>query len=108
MKEHLFFWGCIIPGRLPFLEKSMRIVLEKLGVRYREAGGFTCCPEKFLIETLSEEAWYLTAARNLAIAEGENCDLLVACNGCYATFQSAVSGFYSSSRLRREVQERLA
>ena len=108
MKDYIFFWGCTIPGRLPFVEKSMRMVLEKLGVRFREAEGFTCCPEKFLIETLSEEAWLLTAARNLAIAERENCDLLVACNGCYATFQSAVSGFYSSSRLRREVEERLA
>ena len=108
MKEYIFFWGCIIPGRLPFLEKSMRMVLEKLGVRFREISGFTCCPEKFLIETLSEEAWCLTAARNLALAEREGCDLLVACNGCYSTFQSAVSVFYSSSRLRREVEERLA
>ena len=66
-------------------------MLDELGVRYREIEGFTCCPEKFLVETLSEEAWYLTAARNLALAEKHGGDLLVACNGCYSTFRSAIA-----------------
>ncbi|MBN1289701.1 MAG: 4Fe-4S dicluster domain-containing protein, partial [Actinobacteria bacterium] len=103
----IFFWGCTIPGRLPFLEKSLRMVLDELGVRYVEIDGFTCCPEKFLIETMSEEAWYLTAARNLALAEREGRDLLVACNGCYSSFRSAINAFYSSSELREKVAGRL-
>lgn len=108
MNEFVFFWGCTIPGRLPFLEKSTRIVLDRLGVSYREIDGFTCCPEKFLIETMSEEAWYLTAAKNMALAEREGCDLLVACSGCYSSFRSAISAFHSSSSLRRKVTDRLA
>jgi heterodisulfide reductase subunit B/NAD-dependent dihydropyrimidine dehydrogenase PreA subunit len=106
-RDYIFFWGCTIPGRFPFLEKSLRLVLDELGVKYREIEGFTCCPEKFLIETLSEEAWYLTAARNLALAEKHGGDLLVACNGCYSTFRSAISAFNSSAELRREVSKRL-
>ncbi|MBU1672223.1 MAG: 4Fe-4S dicluster domain-containing protein [Actinobacteria bacterium] len=108
MKDYIFFWGCTIPGRFPFLEKSLRLVLGELGVRFREIEGFTCCPEKYLVETLSEEAWYLTAARNLALAEAAGGDLLVACNGCYATFRSAISAFAASSALRAQVAERLA
>jgi heterodisulfide reductase subunit B len=108
LNDHIFFWGCTIPGRFPFLEKSLRLVLGELGVRYREIEGFTCCPEKFLVETLSEEAWYLTAARNLALAEKNGGDLLVACNGCYSTFRSAISAFSASSELRGQVSERLA
>jgi len=108
VNDYIFFWGCTIPGRYPFLEKSLRLLLEKVGVRYREIEGFTCCPEKFLVETMSEEAWYLTAARNLALAEKNGGDLLVACNGCYATFRSAISAFHSSSALREEVASRLA
>ena len=108
MDDYIFFLGCTIPGRYPFLEKSIRLLLEKLNVRYREVDGFTCCPEKFLVETLSEEAWYLTAARNLALAEKNGGDLLVACNGCYATFRSAISAFHSSTKLREEVTARLA
>ncbi len=107
MSDYIFFWGCTIPGRYPFLEKSLRIVLEELNVRYREVEGFTCCPEKFLIETMSEEAWYLTAARNLALAEKAGGDLLVACNGCYATFRSAISAFNASRDLRETVAGRL-
>jgi heterodisulfide reductase subunit B/NAD-dependent dihydropyrimidine dehydrogenase PreA subunit len=107
MDDYIFFWGCTIPGRYPFLEKSIRLLLERLGVRYREVEGFTCCPEKFLVETLSEEAWYLTAARNLALAEKNGGDLLVACNGCYATFRSAISAFHSSSKLLEEVNVKL-
>ncbi len=107
MNDYIFFWGCTIPGRFPFLEKSLRLVLDELGVRFREIEGFTCCPEKFLVETLSEEAWYLTAARNLALAEQAGGDLLVACNGCYATFRSAISAFSASSELRGEVSARL-
>lgn len=107
MSEYIFFWGCTIPGRFPFLEKSLRLVLDELGVRYREVEGFTCCPEKFLVETLSEEAWYLTAARNLALAEKNGGDLLVACNGCYASFRSAISAFSASSELRKQVSGRL-
>jgi CoB--CoM heterodisulfide reductase subunit B len=106
--DYIFFWGCTIPGRFPFLEKSLRLVLDELGVKYREIEGFTCCPEKFLIETLSKEAWYLTAARNLALAEKHGGNLLVACNGCYSTFRSVISAFSSSSELRREVSQRLA
>ena len=108
MNDYIVFWGCTIPTRFPFLEKSMRLVLDELGVRYREIEGFTCCPEKFLIETLSEEAWYLTAARNLALAEKHGGDLLVACNGCYSSFRSAIAAFHSNSALRREVSGRLA
>lgn len=83
------------------------MVLDRLGVRFIEIDGFTCCPEKFLVETMSEEAWYLTAARNLALAEKAGGDLLVACNGCYSTFRSAINAFYSSSELREHVARRL-
>jgi len=108
VKEYIFFWGCTIPNRLPFIEKSMRMVLEVLGVPFREVEGFTCCPEKYLVETMSEETWYFTAARNLALAEREGADLLVACNGCYSTFRSAISAFNRSSSLREKISMKLS
>lgn len=107
MKGFVFFWGCVIPARFPFIEKSTRLVLDDLGIQYKEIDSFTCCPEKFLVETMSEEVWYLTAARNLALAERENCDILVACNGCYSTFRQAISVFSSNSKLRADVRKKL-
>jgi len=108
LKDYVLFWGCTIPARLPFLEKSLRMVMDRLGIRYREIEGFTCCPEKFLVETLSEETWLLTAARNLALAEAAGGDMLVACNGCYSTFRSAIGALHASSELRSEIMGRLA
>jgi len=31
MKEFAVFWGCTIPARFPFIEKSTRVVFEDLG-----------------------------------------------------------------------------
>ncbi|MDD5748809.1 MAG: heterodisulfide reductase-related iron-sulfur binding cluster [Actinomycetota bacterium] len=107
MNDYIFFWGCTIPNRFPFIEKSLRFVLDELGVQYKEIEGFTCCPEKFIIETISRETWYLTAARNLALAEAHGADLLVACNGCYSTFRSVISELESSSELRDWVAREL-
>lgn len=107
LDDYIFFWGCTIPGRYPFIEKSLRLLLSKLNVRFRDVEGFTCCPEKFLVETLSEEAWYVTAARNLALAEKHGGDLLVACNGCYATFRSAITAMHASTELWERVNESL-
>ncbi|MFQ6120970.1 MAG: heterodisulfide reductase-related iron-sulfur binding cluster [Methanosarcinales archaeon] len=90
MSEYALFLGCTIPARFPYLEKSIRMVLEELGVKYRELEGFTCCPTKTIIGIRDKSIWYLTAARNLAIAEKEGLDILTPCNGCYASLKSAL------------------
>jgi len=88
MSKYAVFWGCQIPARLAFLEKATRLVLAKLEVDIADLPGFTCCPDKTLIRNTEEDAWYLAAARNLALAEREGLDLLTPCNGCYATFKT--------------------
>ncbi|MBC7287287.1 MAG: CoB--CoM heterodisulfide reductase subunit B, partial [Armatimonadetes bacterium] len=69
------FWGCFISGRFPFIEKSTRLVLKELGFEFEDLPGFTCCPEKSVILNGSQEAWLLTAARNLSIADAAGADL---------------------------------
>ncbi len=88
MPDYTLFLGCIIPARFPFMEKSTRLVLSKLGCILHDLEGATCCPTKSIIKPMGELAWYVTAARNLALAEKENHDLLVPCNGCYSTLKS--------------------
>ena len=90
MADFALFWGCQIPARLPFVEKSTRLVLDQLGVSYREIPGFTCCPERELVRTANEELWFTTAARNLALAEGQDLDILTPCNGCYSTLKDVL------------------
>lgn len=101
------FWGCFIQGRFPFIEKSIRMVLDKLGLEFADLDGFTCCPEKSLILNQSEEAWLLTAARNLAIADESGLHLFSPCNGCVGTLKGARLHLLSNPPLMREVNERL-
>ncbi|MDN5348487.1 MAG: heterodisulfide reductase subunit [Clostridia bacterium] len=107
-KTYAFFWGCQIPARLPFIEKSTRMVLNHLGVAYVDLPGFTCCPEKSLIKNFKEFEWLLVASRNLALAEKEGLDVITACNGCYSTLKEAAAELNNSSELKKKVNERLS
>jgi heterodisulfide reductase subunit B len=95
MRELAIFWGCTIPARFPSIEKATRLLLQDLQVRPHELAGHTCCPEATLVKTRDASAFYITAARNLAIAGRAGLDLMTPCSGCYSTFketQSHVSG----------------
>ncbi|MDI6870438.1 MAG: heterodisulfide reductase-related iron-sulfur binding cluster [Bacillota bacterium] len=105
---YAFFWGCQIPARLPHLEKSARLVLGRLGVAARDLDGFTCCPERNLIGNLDERAWFLTAARNLAVAERAGLGILTTCNGCYATLKTVLGIVRGDPNRRSEANEALA
>jgi len=102
------FWGCTIPARFPFIEKSTRLALGDLGVEPVDVAGFTCCPETTLVKAADEEAYYLTAARNLALAERRRLPLLTPCNGCYSTFKSVLSDLKVDWRLEQSINRRLA
>lgn len=108
MKQLSLFWGCTIPARFPFIEKATRLSLERMGVGIVDVPGFTCCPETTLVKAADEEAYYLTAARNLAVAERVGRPLLTPCNGCYSTFKSVIADLNKDWRLKRRINERLS
>ncbi len=87
-KPFSIFWGCTIPARFPFIEKSTRLVLEAAGGQPVDVEGYTCCPEGTLVKAVDEEAYYVTAARNLMLARAADVPIVTPCNGCYSTFKS--------------------
>jgi CoB--CoM heterodisulfide reductase subunit B len=91
MKEFAVFWGCTIPARFPFIEKSTRLVIEALGLPMRDVDGFTCCPEKSLVNNVDHAIWTLTAARNVAVADELGVDIVSPCTGCISNL-STVKG----------------
>ncbi len=105
--RYAVFWGCQIPARLPFIEKTIRLVLQRAGIELVDLPGFTCCPEKSLVQGYSEEAWILAAARNLALAEQSGLPLLTPCNGCYSTLKTVLGDIRDSVELRAKVTARL-
>lgn len=108
MKHLSLFWGCTIPGRFPFIERATRAALERMGVGIVDVAGFTCCPETTLVKTADENAYYLTAARNLAVAERAGYPLLTPCNGCYSTFKSVLADLAKDRHLTRRVNDQLS
>jgi heterodisulfide reductase subunit B len=88
MKDFAVFWGCTIQARFPFLEKSTRIVFEEFKLPYREIDGFTCCPEKSLVNNVDRAMFVVTAARNVALADKHGLDVVSPCTGCVSNLAS--------------------
>ncbi len=103
MKEFAVFWGCTIPTRFPFLEKSTRTVLDAFSLPYRDVDGFTCCPEKSLINNIDPTLWKLTAARNIAVADDEGVDVVSPCTGCVSNLSTVKKGLKTNPKEAEEV-----
>ncbi|MBN2157660.1 MAG: CoB--CoM heterodisulfide reductase subunit B [Candidatus Lokiarchaeota archaeon] len=83
--EYSFYLGCVIPNRYPFVEQATRNVLNELGVRLKDMQGASCCPAPGVFRSFDIPTWLAIGARNIAIAEENNADLVTMCNGCYGT-----------------------
>ncbi len=87
--RYYLFKGCLIPTRVPNLEKASLIALDSMGVDHRPLPGATCCVEPIGLRSMAADTWLVTVARMLAIAETDGRDVLTLCNGCYLSFQEA-------------------
>nr|MDO8114173.1 heterodisulfide reductase-related iron-sulfur binding cluster [Candidatus Sigynarchaeota archaeon] len=101
------FWGCFIPTKFPHLEKSIRAVLKQLKIAFSENNRFTCCPEPSY-KNINENAWLLTAGRNLAVAEQLHCDILTPCNGCFETLKTLKILMREDDKIKKRVNQMLA
>jgi heterodisulfide reductase subunit B len=109
MKKHYkMFWGCVIPAQLPFIEKATRDVLKHFEILSSDLEGTTCCPEKLVVADDNHEKYLLTAARNLALAEREGRDIMVVCNGCFATLKAALETLKADKAKTAEINAKLA
>ncbi len=102
MKDFAVFWGCTIPARFPFIEKSVRTVLESLELPYRDVDGFTCCPEKSLVNNVDHGLWTLTAARNVALADEMELNVVSPCTGCISNLATVRGELNSNPQQKAE------
>ena len=95
------FLGCNIPIRLKQYETASRAVLEALGVRLVDIREFNCCG--YPLRNIDLKAFVLSSARNLALAEKENLNVLALCKCGYGTFRMAEHLMKENAKLREEV-----
>jgi len=104
MKLALFL-GCTIPVRLKQYEASSRAVLEKLNVGLVDIREFNCCG--YPLRNIDFKVFLLSSARNLALAEKKNLDVMALCKCCYGSLKKADYLMKENASLKKEVNSTL-
>ena len=99
MKFALFL-GCKIPFFLEHYAAATRAILEALGVELVELE-FNCCGNP--ISDLSLEALTLLGARNLALAQQQNLDILTPCKCCFGNLKRTAYFLNKNDSLKKEI-----
>src|SRR3990170_6932633 len=86
MKVALFL-GCNVPTQAFNYEAAVRKVAERFNVELIDIPDFGCCGE--FTENMDYYTSIAFAARNIALAEKENLDILTLCNGCFSALSRA-------------------
>lgn len=107
MKEFALYTGCTTPVRLPAYEASVKVVLEKLGIRLTLMKDANCCGAQY-VESLSHTAFCAMSGRVIALAESMNLDVLAICGACSGSLKTVKHDLDNNPKLRAEVNELLA
>jgi len=103
--EFALFLGCTIPARLNQYESSSRAVLEKLGVGLVDIREFNCCG--YPLRNIDFKVFILSSARNLALAEKRNLNVMTLCKCCYGSLKKADVLMKENASLKKEVNATL-
>jgi heterodisulfide reductase subunit B len=101
MMEFALFLGCTIPARLNQYESSSRAVLEKLDVGLVDIREFNCCG--YPLRNIDFKVFLLSSARNLALAEKKNLNVMTLCKCCYGSLKKADFLMKENASLKKEV-----
>ena len=100
------FPGCNIPARVPQYLSSATAVLKALNIEATENKSFNCCG--YPMRNIDRMSFLTSAARNLALAEREDKDILVLCKCCFGTLKKAEQFIHEEPELRIGVNKILA
>ena len=104
MKFGLFL-GCQIPARLEQYETSARAVLEKMGVELVDITAFNCCG--YPVRNIDNDAFVLSSARNLALAEKAGLNIISLCKCCFGSLKKADHILKNDASLRDKINRTL-
>ena len=100
------FHGCNIPARLEHYADATLAVCARLGIELVEMTAFNCCG--YPARNTNHRAYILSAARNLAVAERSELDMLVMCKCCYGSLKNACHFLNQDPGLKTDINRILA
>jgi heterodisulfide reductase subunit B len=100
------FLGCNISVRLKHYESASRAVLRELDVELVDIPEFNCCG--YPLRNIDLKAFVLSSARNLALAERQNLNMIILCKCGYGTLRMADHLIREDAHLREDVNRTLA
>jgi len=103
--KYALFLGCLIPYRVQGYEISARKILPELGIELTDLD-FGCCGSQIL-ESYDYEKWLTVGARNLALAEEHNLNILTLCGSCTSTLKRINHILKKDKKLRDKVNGNL-
>ena len=98
-----YYPGCALHGSSNDYERSVRACLDRLGVELRELDDWTCCGAT-AAHSISEKLATALPARNLAIAERDGIDRMLApCPMCSMELIKAARTIGTDAQVRKEM-----
>ncbi len=104
--KYTYYPGCSCEHSARMYDVSTRAVFEHLGAELIELDDWNCCGATAYM-SVEELMSFCISARNLAMAEGLERDMVTPCSGCYVTLNKTHSYYNEYPELREKVDETL-
>lgn len=101
-----YYPGCSLMATNRAYDRSTRNVAEALGLKLVELDDWNCCGATAYM-AINEKRSFVMSARNLALAEKEDRDLVTVCNGCYLALKKTNKYLTEDSHLQADIQRAL-
>ncbi|MGA1819991.1 MAG: CoB--CoM heterodisulfide reductase iron-sulfur subunit B family protein [Thermoplasmatota archaeon] len=106
MSRYALFPGCLMPTEQYGYEVSLKAALPVLGVEVVDLEGFSCCGEP--LKSINQMLTLTLSARNIAICEKEELDILVPCPMCHLALSETKRILDSNQKMRDRINSQLA
>lgn len=104
--KYSYYPGCSVKGTNIQYDLSTQAVAEFLRMELAELKDWNCCGATAYMSVRELEAFGISA-RNLALAEPKNMDLVTSCNGCYTVLNKTNVYMKENTQLREKINEAL-
>lgn len=98
--KYSYYPGCSLHTTAKEFDISTKVVMEELGIELKELEDWSCCGGS-VAAGVSHDVGMALAARNVALAQKQNLDLLASCSGCYNKSARAVKALENETEKER-------